>query len=198
VLGWYESLLANNAHGEFRDPMVSGDRFTVTLDTWVDDLPVAPVVSDGAGVVQDGKVKALNWVMTPETMAKLDAAFAKMADEQLVLQWLNHWDTVKGDLEGIDELLSDDFVSHNMPAGDKDMVIAGIEAFRTENPNVYFTVDDLVIADGKAFLTNQMLQIPEGAPEGAEGEPISPPLLAVLGIEDGQITERWLFVLMEE
>lgn len=197
VLGWFERLTQNGFAVELDNIDVAGNRVTMTNLTWVDDLPVAPVEFDGSGVVQDGKLKAVNWVMTPGTMAELDAAFAKMAQEELVRRWLYHWDTVNGELEGIDELLAEDFVSHNMPEGDRDVMIADVEAFRAGHPNTYFTVDELVIADGKAFLTTRYWQIPEDAPEGAEGEPASPPFLLVLGIEDGKITERSLYTPLE-
>ncbi len=112
-------------------------------------------------------------------------------------RWLSHWDTVNGEFQGIDEILADDFVSHNMPEGDRDAMMADVEAFRSENPNSYFSVDDLVVVDGRAFLTDRLWQIPDGAPEGAEGEPVSPPLLLVLDLKDGKIAERWLFAPME-
>ena len=72
-------------------------------------------------------------------------------EEQLVRRWLSHWDTVNGEFQGIDEILADDFVSHNMPEGDRDAMMADVEAFRSENPNSYFSVDDLVVVDGRAF-----------------------------------------------
>lgn len=197
VLGWYENLIQNNLAIEFGDAEVSGDRFTMTNLTWVDDLPVAPVAFDGAGVVQDGQVKAISWIVTPESMAELNAAFAHAADEDLVRRWLSHWDTIKGELEGIDEILADDFVSHNMPEGDREAMIAAATAFRAENPNTYFLVDDLAIVGGKAFVTQRMMQVPEGAAEGAEGEPVDPPLLLVLAIEDGKIAERWLYATLQ-
>jgi hypothetical protein len=121
----------------------------------------------------------------------------EQANAELVRRWLYHWDTVNGELEGVDQLLADDFVSHNMPEGDREAMIADMAAFRADNPNTYFSVDDLVIEDGRAFLINRMWVIPEDAPEGAEGEPVSPPLVAVLDIEDGKIVERWLFAPMQ-
>lgn len=193
VLGWYETLIQNNLKIEFDNAEVAGDRFTMTNLTWVDDLPVAPVAFDGAGVVQDGLVKAINWIVTPQSLAELQAAFAKAADEELVRSYLSHWDTVNGQLEGVDELLTEDFVSHNMPEGDRAVMLDAIAGFRAGNPNTYFSIDNLVIADGKAFVTNRMWKVPEDAPEGAEGEPISPPLLLILAIKDGKISERWLF-----
>jgi predicted dienelactone hydrolase len=121
----------------------------------------------------------------------------EQADVELVHGWLNHWDTVNGELEGIDEILAGDFVSHNIPEGDREARMAEIAAFRADHPNTFFSVDELVIEDGKAFLIYRMWEMPEDAPEGAEGEPVSPPFLLVLDIEDGKIAERWLYAPLQ-
>ena len=108
--------------------------------------------------------------------------------EEIVNRWLYLWDTVNGDLEGAEEILSDDFVSNNMPEGDRDAMIADIAAFRDGNPGAYFPLDDLVVADNKAYVTNRMWM---------DGEPVSPPLILVLSLEDGKISERTLFAPMQ-
>ena len=100
-------------------------------------------------------------------------------------------------MSDFDEIVSDDFVSHSMPEGDREAMRAGIEGFRADNPGAYFPLEELAIADGKAYVTNRMWMMPEGAQEGDDGEPVSPPYLLVLGFEDGQITEQWLFVTPE-
>lgn len=120
------------------------------------------------------------------------------SEAELVSRWLYLWDTVNGDMDDFDEIVSEDFVSHNLPEGDREVMRAGIEGFRANNPGVYFPLEDLAIADGNAYVTNRMWMVPEDAAAGDEGEPVSSLLLAVLGIEDGQITERWLFELAEE
>jgi ketosteroid isomerase-like protein len=187
VLGWYQNLVENNITIEFRDAQVAGERVTITNNTIVDDLPI-PVDFDGTAIVQDGKVTTMSWVMTPESQAALDATLEKIAAEEIVNRWLYLWDTVNGDLEGAEEILSDDFVSNNMPEGDRDAMIADIAAFREGNPGAYFPLDDLVVADSKAYVTNRMWM---------DGEPVSPPLILVLSLENGKITERTLFAPMQ-
>ena len=119
------------------------------------------------------------------------------ANEELVRRWLYHWDVAFGELEGFDELLADDFVSHNMPEGDREAVIAGVAAYREENPNTSFVIDNLQIAGDTAFLFDHLVAVPEGATDATEGEAVSPVFLTVLRFADGKLAERWLYVPME-
>lgn len=45
----------------------------------------------------------------------------------------------------------------------------------------------------RAFVVSTMTIRPEGAAPDAEGEPAGSPMVLVLGIEDGKITDRWLY-----
>lgn len=194
IRAWYEALHAGNSRAEFDNVRMDGDRATWTARFWNDlfeSLGIAPAEFEGVAILHDGKVQSMIWSQSAEFKAKMDA---RMANEEIVRQWLSHFDTVNGDLAGADELLAAGFVSHNMPAGDRAVMLADLAGFREANPNTYFTVDDLVIAGGKAFLTNQMWTIPEGAQEGV---PAGPPFLTVLNLKDGKITERALYVLFE-
>jgi len=195
------SSMADNAHWELDNFQVNGETATYTAqyeaDDFMADFDIYPLEFEGFVVVRDGLIHSEVWSMTAESRADIDALMAKIADEEVVLRWLNHWDTVNGELEGIEEILAEDFISHNMPEGDRDVMVADVAAFRADNPNIYFEVDELVIEDGKAFLLNHMMNIPEDAAEGAEGEQVSPQFLTVLNLKDGQITERWLFAPLE-
>jgi hypothetical protein len=73
VMGWWKNLVQNNIAIELGDAEVSGNRLTMKSLARVDSLPIAPVEFDVVGIVYDGKLKAIVWTITPESMAELDA-----------------------------------------------------------------------------------------------------------------------------
>lgn len=196
-----EEMLAINAQWEFDDFRVSDNTLTYRVLFEAED-PMAeyglyPLELYGHSVVRNGLIESEVWSLSDASRMKMDAVMARMADEALVARWLNLWDTVNGDMAEFDEIVAEDFVSHNLPEGDREAMRAGIEGFRADNPGAYFPLEQLVIADGKAYVMNRMWMVPEGAAEGETGEPVGGPLLLVLGLEDGQVTERQLFVTPE-
>lgn len=198
VLGWYESLSKNNFAAEFQDAQVSGNRVTITLLGRSDDLPIAPIVFDGTGIVQGGLVKTLSWVMTPETLAKLDAAMAQLASRDLAVRYMEElWN--QGELAVVDEIIAEDFVSYSypIPQGDRAALRESVAAFRAENPNAYFTYDDITVTDDRLLIVSTMMVRPEGAAADVEGEPAGGPMVLILSMKDGKITERWLFTTPE-
>jgi ketosteroid isomerase-like protein len=100
----------------------------------------------------------------------------------------------QGDLSVADELLAEDFVSHNFPTGDLEALKGAVAGFRAENPNAYFAYDDISVADDRVFIVNTMMVRPEGAAADAEGEPAGGPMVLILSVKDGKFTDRWLFV----
>ncbi|MCB0117311.1 MAG: nuclear transport factor 2 family protein, partial [Caldilineaceae bacterium] len=168
IRDWYDSLVANNIRIEFSHVDVSGNMASMSMATWVDDLPISPAFFDGSGIIQGGKLKALSWAMTPASMAALDAFAEKEATMALVASYFDDlW--AQGNLDLADDLLAEDFVSHNFPAGDRAALKDAVAGFRVENPNAYFSYDDVVIGDGQVFIINRMMARPEGAAADAEG-----------------------------
>jgi len=53
------------------------------------------------------------------------------------------------------------------------------------------------VTDGKVFVQTMIMVRPDDAPADAMGEPASPPMMLVLGVEDGKITDRWLYMWAE-
>jgi len=195
VLGWWENLNAMNFHGEFSDATVSGDRFTVTLDTWVDDLPVAPVEMSGTGVVQEGKVKALNWITTPEAMAKLDAAFAKLAKEEVVRRILQEiWS--EGNLDLVEELVAEDYVSHTWPVGEgREAFKEDVTSWRADFPGATIVVDRIVLDGNRAIMFNHYAATGDALdslPPEADVDDV-----LIYQIENGQLSDRWYFTPFE-
>lgn len=130
----------------------------------------------------------------PEADVKL--ALALEANRAVVVRYMEElWN--QGDLAVADEVLAEDFVSHNFPAGDREALKGAIAGFRAENPNAYFDLNDIVVTVDKAFIQNTLMVRPEGAPANARGEAVSPPMMLVLGVEDDRITDRWLYMWAE-
>ncbi len=195
VLGWYEDLIKNNVAIELSNAEVSGDRVTLTNLTWVDDLPVVPIESDGTGIVQDGLVKTISWFMTPESIAELDAAFAKLAKEQVVRRILQEiWS--EGNLDLVDELVAEDYVSHSFPVLEgREAFKQDIVGFREHFPGATIVVDSIVFDGNRAIILSRLV-----GPDGSLDEP--PPEdyiedVLIYQIENGQLTDRWYFAPVE-
>jgi len=197
---WYQGLAAGNGRSEFSDISVAGNTASMKLAFYHDSfegLGIAPAEFDGVAVVQDGLVKSLSWVFTPAFAAKMEATVAQQAIKAAAARWMEElWN--QGDLAVADELLADDFVSHNFPAGDRETIKGAVAGFRKDNPNAYFTYDDITVAGDRVFIVNTMMVRPEGAPADAEGEPDGGPMVVILGVKDGKFTDRWLFMLPPE
>ena len=195
VQGWFENLVGFDFAVELSDFDVSGDRFTVTNLTWVNDLPIAPIELDGAGIVRDGKIEAISWVMTPESMAELDAAFAKAANETTVRRILQEiWS--EGNLDLADELVAEDYVSHTWPIGEgREHFKQDVASWRNDFPGATIVVDQMV-HDG-----NRVIMFNHYAAPGDALDPLPPEAdiddVLVYQIEDGKLSDRWYFAPFE-
>ena len=114
-------------------------------------------------------------IMTPESMAALGAALKKQANETAVRRYMDElWS--QGDLSVVDEVVSEDFVSHWMPPGEgREFLKEAVAGYRAENPGIYFPIEELIVTEDKVFVLNSAWVVPEGAPEGDKGEQVSPP-----------------------
>lgn len=200
IRAWYAGLAAGNGRSEISDVLTDGNRAIMRStfsDAFFDDLGIGPAEFDGAAVVQDGKVESLSWVFTPEFRAKMDAAMATATTRDVITRYMdNLWS--QGELALVDELIAEDFVSHNTPAGEgRDFMRAAVSGFREGNPGVYFPVHEIVVTDAHVFVFSEMMQGAEGAGASASDEPIGTPMLLVLDVEDGQITDRWMYEAAE-
>jgi len=191
VLSWYENLGMNNFAIEFSNVQVDGDRVTIKNLTWVDDLPVAPVEFDGTGIVQDGLIKTLSWVMTPESIAELDAAFERGANDALVERiLLEIWS--EGNLDLADELVAEDYASHTWPVGEgRDDFKADVASWRTDFPGATIVVDRIVWDGNRAIIFSHNAE-PGGSVDKLPPEADIDDIL-VYQIENGQLSDRWYF-----
>ena len=65
------------------------------------------------------------------------------------------------------------------------------------DPHIYFPLHEIVVTDGHVFVFTEMTQGTEGAGPSASDEPIGTPMLIVLDVKDGQITDRWMYEAAE-
>ena len=191
VLDWYANLNRNNFAIELSNVEESGNRVTLTNLTWVDDLPIAPVEFDGTGIVQNGLVKTLSWTITPATMAQLAAAMENVAIQDVIRRYLGElWS--EGNLDIVDELIAENFVSHTFPSGEgREFMREMVTGFREEFPGVTLRLDEAVVSGNRVFVIATRLG-PDGTPTGAPDLGIEDML--VFDLKDGQITDRWYFV----
>lgn len=192
---WFAGLADDNGQSEFSNVSEMGNTASMNLSFTsghFNNLGVSPAEFDGVAVVQDGLLKSVTWVMTPEFLAKLEPAEAREANRTAVVRYMEElWN--QGNLDVADELLAEDFVSHNFPEGDREAVKASVVGFREENPTAYFSLDDVVVTEDRAFILQTVMVRPEGAPPDAEGEPTDARFLLMLSLDNGMITDRWLF-----
>ena len=99
----------------------------------------------------------------------------------------------EGKVELADELLSEDFVSHVLPEGGREVLKAGIPGFHKD---FHLVMDDMIVTADKIVIRGSM--VANAPPEDTEPEHIKPHIL-VLSVKDGKITDRWIgFVPAEE
>lgn len=191
VLDWYATLIRNNFAIELGNVEESGSRVTLTNLTWVDDLPIAPVEFDGTGIVQNGLVKTISWTMTPATMDQLEAAMESEAIKEVMRRYLGElWS--EGNLDIVDEIIAEDFVSHTFPSGEgREFMREMVTGFREEFPGVTIRLDETVVSGNRAFVIATFIG-PDGTPMVTPGLGIEDVL--VFDFEDGKITDRWYFV----
>lgn len=196
IRGWWEFLVTFNPRVEFSDVVITGNRATWRAKYWGDDfaaMGIAPAEFEGVHITRNGLLQSATWVFTAEFQARFEQANLLAANRALVERYMDELWT-QGDLAVAEEIIAEDFVSHNFPLGDRAALIDSVVDFRAGNPNAYFTYDDMTVTADRVFIVNELMVRPEGAAADVEGEPASEPMVLILGIADGQITDRWLFM----
>lgn len=201
----FEELMADVVEGgmqwELSNFHINGDtasyNVSLAIDDFLADYNVYPLEFTGFVVIRDGLILSEVWAMDPSSLARIEKAMAEIGRQEVVQRYIEElWN--EGDLSVADELLSDDFVSHNFPEGDREALKQSVTDFHAENPGAYFSIDDLIISEERAIVVTRMWAVEEDAPEGDEGEPVSDSMIMTLGMKDGKITDRQLFMTAEE
>lgn len=101
-----------------------------------------------------------------------------------------------GDLIGVRDLVDPEIVDHNplpgQPAGVKGIEYV-VSAMRTAQPDLKFTVDDL-LAEGDRVAIRWTLRGTNTGPmlgQPPSGEPVEMTAIVIFRIADGKIAERW-------
>jgi steroid delta-isomerase-like uncharacterized protein len=102
----------------------------------------------------------------------------------------------KGNLDAIDEVCSDDFVSHDPLTGDQDRdgVKQSIAGYREAFPDLQFTIDEIFAAGDKVVtrwtaqgtFQNSLMGL---EPTGERGNPIEG--IGIDRLDGGKIAESW-------
>lgn len=189
---WFESLAAENGRFEFSDVSVEGNTATMKLtfySDFFDNAVAGPAEFDGAAVVQDGLWKSVSWVFTPEFVAEMDAAMERQANEALVERILTEiWS--EGNLDLVDELVAEDYVSHTWPIGEgRDHFIYDVTSWREDFPGATIVVDRIVWDGNRAIMFNHYAEPGGSLDKLPRGEEIDD--ILVYQIEDGQLSDRW-------
>ncbi len=74
---WFKDLLAGHFEIKVEMQKAEGDAVTSKTSTWQDatrQLGIAPLIATEVYEVKDGKIKSLTWTISPESLAKLQAA----------------------------------------------------------------------------------------------------------------------------
>ena len=99
----------------------------------------------------------------------------------------------EGNLEIANEILAEDFQSHNFGGGDREALVDAVVSFREENPNAFFPIEDLAVTNDRIYIQNsKMVRSEDGSVERESG-----PYLLVLAVENGKITDRWVYESMQ-
>ena len=187
IRGWSEGDWSGDRL-EFSNVEESGNSAAWMLSYWTDSLVergTAPYVFDGTSVAQNGQIKSLTYVMTPETLAKRAVYKAKAANEELAHRYLEEmWD--EGNMETAAEIIADDFVDyHPRPGNGADKAAIMEDAAGFHEAGMKSRIDDLI-------MTEDMIILRVTVGEAADAAEVTEGLEAAifLGVEDGQITDR--------
>jgi predicted ester cyclase len=107
---------------------------------------------------------------------------------------------VGGNFDVLDELLTPDFVNHNVIGTGEETLSVGIEALKREMMGVHTSMSDIsievvhLLADGDYVMT---YAISTGTHTGqffgvaGTGNPVRTPAMSIVRMVDGKMAERW-------
>ncbi len=103
----------------------------------------------------------------------------------------------QGNLDVIDELVSEDFVEHEqfpgLPTTGREAPRAALGVFMAAFPGMQFTVDDIIAEDDKVVVRGRMAGTHQGEFMGipATGKSFEAGFIDIIEVHDGQATAHW-------
>lgn len=188
VRAWWEGLTELNGRAEFSDVLVNGNQATWRAKWYADNfeaMGVGPAEFEGVSVAQNGLLKSATWVFTEEFQARLARANRLAANEQLATRYMQElW--IEQNLDLLEELIHEDFVSYAFPEGDRDVLREAIIGFHADNPGGTFVVDETIVTEDHIMIRGGAVLTPEGADKPHRVDT----WLISMHIRDGKIADR--------
>lgn len=191
----HASLVERNWHVEFTSFQTQGDVATFTAQVEEDlfrDLNILPMEFSGTVAAQDGLIRSAVWVMSKDSLARLEAAIARMESRALVERLYEKVFNQKN-LDVVDEIYASDVTDHDFGDTDREAVKAGIAGVLVGLPDLEVTTD-LWLVDGDLVTTRvtfsgthqgEWLDVPPS------GNTVTWTHIDIHRIEDGRITDIW-------
>lgn len=191
-----EVLISLHNHVEFTDFQVNGETVNfraVATDDSLKSIGVAYIELSGTAVVQNGLVVSETWLMSKESLARIEAAMV-LENNKAILRRAYEQIFSEGKLELLDEDIAPDALDHGFPE------LRGVEAFKGPMAGLRAAFPDLqakpefIIAEGDMVMalatftgTHQaeFLGIP------ATGKQITWSHVDINRIQDGKVVEAW-------
>ncbi|MEM7028549.1 MAG: nuclear transport factor 2 family protein [Chloroflexota bacterium] len=186
-----EELHARNLTYAYTDFQTHGNKAAVTAKVSEDvfaGVGIDSLTFNGTSILDDGLVIIETWMMEAESQLRFGEAMTIAANEALFDRFLVElW--YQNDFDAVDEILSDDFVSHAFPEGNSDILIEAIKGFRNDLPDGYFIIDELTVTTDKIVALGSAVATPPAT--GDEPERLDRFILT-LSVVDGKIADRWV------
>lgn len=191
-----EVLISLHNHTEFTDFQVNGETANfraVATDDFLKSIGVAYIELSGTAVVQNGLVVSETWLVSKESLARLETAMA-LENNKAILRRAYEQIFSEGNLELLDEDIAPDAIDHSFPE------LRGVEAFKGPMAGMRAAFPDLqakaefMIAEGDMVMalatftgTHQaeFLGIPP------TGKQITWSHVDINRIKDGKVVEAW-------
>ena len=190
IRAWWTGLAEDNGRTEFSNVTVSGNS-AIWQASWrsdtFDSIGIGPAEFEGVNIAQNGLLKSATWIFTEDFLMRFERANRLAANEVLARRYMEElWS--QGNINLIEELVHEDFVSYAFPEGGRGMLKEAIVGFHAENPGGHFDVDELIVTEDRILVRGGAVLIPEGADELQRVDT----WLLSMRVEDGKIADRWI------
>jgi predicted ester cyclase len=197
VTKWWEMVAGDNSKFNVSDIHVYGNKISLrsafTGDFFKGQGMTEPIQMDGVGILQDGKLQSWTWLVTPESMARLNTVATLAANKQTVTDYLKAFE--QADEAGLKKYVADNFVNHSAPLPkDKAGMMAAAVGQHDAFPDGKYTIQNIMADGDLVTLYGHYQGTHTGKPfEGvqAKGAKADFDFSLLLRLKDGKVVERW-------